>query len=113
MNRIAGDMSPTNTLSATSSKKFTVTVRVEPDGTPMRLEGRVAWAMKQLVDAGKSGCTPVTHPGPRWADYVYKAKKLGFVIETKHEPHGGPFAGHHGRYVLHSEVSILPEEQAA
>jgi hypothetical protein len=28
-------------------------------------------------------------------------------IETIHEPHAGPFAGNHARYVLRSEVEIV------
>lgn len=93
--------------------KYSILVRVEPDGSPMRLEGRVAWVMDRLVKAGNGGCTPITHPGPRWADYVFKLKKLGFVIETIHEGHGGPFAGHHARYVLHGDVTILEEPRIA
>ncbi|RVD31439.1 hypothetical protein [Mesorhizobium sp. M4B.F.Ca.ET.017.02.2.1] len=93
--------------------KYTILVKVEPDGATMRLDGRVAWAIKKLIDAGKGGCTPITHPGPRWSDYVHKARALGFVIETIHESHGGHFAGHHGRYVLHTEVSILEDMAVA
>ncbi|WP_245316325.1 winged helix domain-containing protein [Mesorhizobium wenxiniae] len=92
--------------------KYSLLVKVEPDGQPMRLEGRVAWAMKKLIDAGAGGCTPITHPGPRWSDYVFKARALGFVIETEHESHGGQFPGHHGKYILHSEVSVLEEVSA-
>ncbi|RWI94684.1 MAG: hypothetical protein E5X33_28525 [Mesorhizobium sp.] len=94
-------------------KKFSLLVKVEPDGQTMRLDGRVAWAMKQLVDAGKGGCTPFTHPGPRWSDYVFKARALGFVIETVHEAHAGQFPGHHARYVLHTDVTILEDMAVA
>ncbi|RWG23329.1 MAG: hypothetical protein EOQ55_00810 [Mesorhizobium sp.] len=113
MNRIPDATSRVNSQSQTPPNKFSITVRIEPDGTPTRLEGRVGWALQQLVDAGKGGCTPVTHPGPRWSDYVFKARALGFVIETVHESHGGQFPGHHARYVLHSDVSIVSEETAA
>lgn len=94
-------------------KKFSLLVKIEPDGQTMRVDGRVAWAMKQLIDAGQRGCTPITHPGPRWSDYVFKARALGFVIETVHENHGGQFPGHHAKYVLHSKVSILVDVAAA
>ncbi|TIW62992.1 MAG: hypothetical protein E5V48_02725 [Mesorhizobium sp.] len=94
-------------------KKFTLLVKIEPDGQTMRLDGRVAWAMKQLIDAGNRGCTPITHPGPRWSDYVFKARALGFVIETEHESHGGQFPGHHARYRLHTKVSVLEDMAAA
>jgi hypothetical protein len=71
------------------------------------LRGREAWALDQLVSAGNGGCTPITHPGPRWSDYVFKLKKRGLQIETRHEGHGGAFSGHHGRYVLRSPVRII------
>ncbi|MCF6118519.1 hypothetical protein L2449_16705 [Mesorhizobium muleiense] len=94
-------------------RKFTLLVKIEPDGQTMRLDGRVAWAMKQLIDAGPRGCTPITHPGPRWSDYVFKARALGFGIETVHEGHGGQFPGHHARYILHSKLTILEDMAVA
>ncbi|CAN7600512.1 hypothetical protein LJR234_004647 [Mesorhizobium amorphae] len=109
MDDIAGDPPCVNSQSKTANRKFAITVMVEPDGSPMRLEGRVAWAMRQLVKAGQQGCTPITHPGPRWSDYTHKLRKLGFVIETEYEAHGGPFAGAHGIYRLHSPVVILED----
>lgn len=68
--------------------------------------GRAAWAILSLLRAGSAGCTPIDRPAPRWSDYVFKAKKLGFNIHTIHEGHGGTFAGHHGRYVLLDRVSV-------
>lgn len=109
MHSITGEASRVNPQSAAKSGKYTVLVKVMPDGVPMRLEGRVAWAMRQLVKAGQTGCTPITHPGPRWSDYTHKLRKLGFVIETEYESHGGPFAGAHGIYRLHSPVVILED----
>ncbi|RWE29794.1 hypothetical protein [Mesorhizobium sp.] len=113
MEAIAGVNPRAKSIPTTANKKFTITVKVEPDGQTMQLDGRVAWAMKQLVNAGKDGCTPITHPGPRWSDYTFKIRKLGFVVETVHEAHGGQFPGHHARYILHTDVSILPEGLAA
>ncbi len=83
--------------------------RVEPDGRETTITGRDAWALKQLVHAGKTGCTPITQPAPRWSAYIYNLRKLGFNIETIHEPHGGPFSGTHARYVLRSEVKNLAQ----
>jgi hypothetical protein len=37
---------------------------------------------------------------------VFKARALGFNIETIHEGHEGSFAGHHARYVLHDQVTV-------
>jgi hypothetical protein len=71
------------------------------------LRGREAWALDQLIIAGDGGCTPITHPGPRWSDYVFKLRKRGLSIETIDEKHGGPFSGLHARYVLHSPVSVI------
>jgi hypothetical protein len=69
--------------------------------------GRDAWALLELHCVGDAGCTPLTHPGPRWSGYVYKLRKRGLRIETITESHGGLFAGHHARYVLRSKVRIL------
>lgn len=91
------------------SDKLRLIAKIEPDGGVHEVIGRDAWALRNLMDAGKSGCTPIDHPGPRWSHYVFKLRGMGFVIETVHEDHGGPFAGTHARYVLHSQVTILRE----
>jgi hypothetical protein len=66
-----------------------------------------------LAERGERGVTPLEWIGPRWSDYVFKAKKLGFDIETVHEGHTGPFAGRHARYVLRSPVQILSVVRAS
>ncbi|ODT70928.1 MAG: hypothetical protein ABS75_10955 [Pelagibacterium sp. SCN 63-23] len=83
---------------------FTVT---GPTGTTATIivKGRDRWALESLIRAGTKGCTPIDHPGPRWSAYVFELRKLGVVIETLHEKHGGPFKGNHARYVLRSTVS--------
>lgn len=94
--------------SKTISKKF----RVLPDGVPFTLKGREAWALSNLIKAGKRGCTPIDHPGPRWSAYVHALRtERGLIIETEHEPHGGPFPGSHARYRLVSEVEALRETE--
>lgn len=70
------------------------------------LSGRLAWTIFQLVRASQRGCTPVTQPAPRWSDYVFQLRNLGFDIETISEKHSGEFAGTHGRYVLRDKVLI-------
>jgi len=90
-------------------KKLTITARILPDGKPMTVIGRDAWALRNLINAGAAGCTPIDHPGPRWSHYVFKLRGFGFLIETVNENHGGPFAGTHARYVLRSKVEILRE----
>lgn len=75
---------------------------------PIVLTGRNARALLQLVEAGSGGCTPITHPGPRWSAYVHRLRHdFGLTIETKHEAHTGPFPGNHARYVLRSVVEVL------
>jgi winged helix domain-containing protein len=82
-------------------------------GGEQTARGRDAWALSELIKAGPKGCTPITHPGPRWSAYVHKWRKRGLTIETIHETHGGPFSGHHARYVLRSPVEVLEVRDAA
>lgn len=74
--------------------------------------GRLAWALSALLVAGERGCTPITTPGPRWSDYVFKLRRDGLEIETITEPHGGPYPGHHARYVLRTPLRIVVREAA-
>jgi hypothetical protein len=89
------------------SDRLTLSFTMEPSGTVFTVFGRDAWALSQLLDAGKRGCTPIDNPAPRWSGYVHNLRKLGLDIETIHEPHGGPFSGTHARYVLRSHVTVL------
>jgi len=93
-----------------SKNAFTVTVRIEPDGRQMTVKGRDGWALRELIKAGQRGCTPITHPGPRWSAYVFKLRAMGFVVETINEAHDGPFSGNHARYLLHTECTLLDDE---
>jgi hypothetical protein len=76
-------------------------------GPVLTVCGRDAWALLELKSANDNGCTSIDHPGPRWSGYVHKLRKVGIVIETIREMHGGPFAGQHARYVLRSLITIL------
>ncbi|GGE41414.1 winged helix domain-containing protein [Actibacterium pelagium] len=69
--------------------------------------GRQRWALECLLRAGKKGCSPIDHPGPRWSGYVFDLRELGVQIETITEAHDGPFAGTHARYVLRSQVQLV------
>lgn len=73
----------------------------------LELAGREEWALSQLIAAGDHGCTPITTPGPRWSDYVFKLRRRGIDVETVTEPHGGPYAGTHARYRLRSRIERL------
>lgn len=87
--------------------KVGLTVRLIADGACITALGRVAWALKQLITAEETGCTPGSHPGPRWSHYVHVLRKAGLSIETVPERHGGQFPGVHARYVLRSPVEVL------
>lgn len=85
---------------------FRATVHRDDTEFTATCHGRVGWAILSLIRAGRRGCTPIDRPAPRWSDYVFKARALGFNIETIHEGHDGSFAGHHARYVLHDQVTV-------
>ena len=92
-----------------SSVKLQFAATVYRDGIEpftVTVGGRVAWAILSLIRADKRGCTPMDRPQPRWSDAIFKAKKLGFNIETIYERHGGSFSGNHGRYRLHDRVTV-------
>lgn len=72
----------------------------------LALVGREAWALLELVEAGAKGCTPLHNPAPRWSDYVFRLRGHRIEVQTVHEDHGGPFAGHHARYVLRTPVTL-------
>lgn len=85
-------------------KKSKFTVLNEHISRTLELEGRVAWALNALREAGERGVKPLEHPAPRWSAYVATLRALGIEIDTVREKHGGDFPGHHGRYVLRSKV---------
>ncbi len=74
----------------------------------IKVSGRDAWALQQLLKAGEAGVTPLDCPGPRWSGYIHKLRhKYRLNIETVHENHGGAFAGNHARYVLRSRITVI------
>lgn len=89
-----------------------LTLQIGDDGPVVTVKGRVAWATAQLIAAGETGCTPISHPAPRWSDAIFKMRKVGLAVETVTESHGGPYAGHHGRYILRSSVVVIAREAA-
>ena len=89
---------------------------IDADGQrrTFELQGRNAWALYELIGAGENGCTPVTHPAPRWSAYVFNLRhEYGLPIETIHEAHKGKFPGIHARYVLRQPVAIISEQRGA
>lgn len=91
----------------------TLSVIAIESSTPRSLtfRGRDAWALSELLASGERGCTPIDHPGPRWSGYVHKLRRAGLAIETVVEPHSGPFAGRHARYVLRTRLEIVKTGQ--
>tara|TARA_R110000787_G_scaffold21236_5_gene62938 strand:+ start:1349 stop:1648 length:300 start_codon:yes stop_codon:yes gene_type:complete len=79
---------------------LTVAVPAETGEMQLSFCGRDAWALRELIKAGPNGCTPIDNPAPRWSGYVHNLRRSGVQIDTVHEKHGGPFPGHHARYVL-------------
>lgn len=70
----------------------------------IKLKGRNRWALERLIYAGKTGCTPIHNPAPRWAAYVFNLRRAGVQIETLREQHSGDFSGNYARYILRSVV---------
>jgi hypothetical protein len=89
-----------------------MSITVLTGGDCLSFDGRNAWALRELINAGVRGCTPIDNPAPRWSAYVFNLRRAGLAIETVHERHGGVFAGTHARYVLRSLVSLIDEEAA-
>ena len=76
-------------------------------GEMLRLKGREAWTLAQLIGAGKTGVIPLDRPAPRWSAYVHTLRKRGLEIDTVDEPHAGPYSGTHGRYFLRTSLEVL------
>ncbi|WP_107675409.1 hypothetical protein [Agrobacterium sp. LAD9] len=96
------------------TKRIITTARILPDGQPFNVVGRFGWMLKALVEAGERGVTPIDHPAPRHSAYVHRLRKdYGLLIETIDEKHGGPYPGSHARYVIRTEVEIIPAEASA
>lgn len=114
MNDIAGHLAQAKSNQVPPPKKSTVTVRIEPDGRIVKLDGRAGWLMRVLVNAGKRGVTTIDLPaGVRVSHAVYLLRRAGFIISSPRESHGGPFAGTHSRYTLQTEVTIVDDMAAA
>jgi len=94
-------------MSAANSNNAVIEMTVRLDGRELVLHGREAFALNALIERGEAGVTALEWVGYRWSGYVFKLRNKGFVIETVHETHGGPFAGRHARYVLHSPVEVV------
>ncbi|WP_407166591.1 hypothetical protein [Bradyrhizobium sp. ORS 111] len=88
-----------------------LTIR-KPSGVQQTFNGREAWALRQLVNAGAHGLTTLEHPAPRWSHYIYKLRRAGLSISTDYEGHKGEFPGTHGRYRLETPLEVVSAEAA-
>ncbi len=69
--------------------------------------------MRELVNSGTRGVTPIEVPGPLWSAYVFKLRRMGLDFETVHEGRSGTFPGRHARYVLHGAVYLIEADQTS
>jgi hypothetical protein len=74
------------------------------------LNGRAAWMLDALINAGMIGLTTIDNPAPRISHYIFLLRRNHFVIESQPENHGGAFAGHHARYILKSPVTVIERQ---
>lgn len=84
---------------------YTIHSGHEPPRTVVATGKRLNMILSELITAGNNGITSITYPGVRVADSIFKARGLGFTIDTQYEAHSGPFSGRHARYRLVGRVS--------
>ena len=77
------------------------------DDRELILKGRSAWTLSKLKEAGQRGITVLDNPAPALACYIHKLRLQGIEISTEMERHGGEFAGHHARYRLQTELTMV------
>jgi hypothetical protein len=88
-------------------------VRIGGAGVIKTFEGRFAWTLLSLIEAGERGITTLKNPAPRLSHYIFVLRREGVAIETVKEYHGGPYRGCHGRYVLRCTVQVLERRDAS
>lgn len=91
---------------------ISLTIRIGDDGPLVKVRGRDAWALAELLKAGATVLTAVERPAPRWSHYIFNNRRAGINIETVHEGHAGPYSGTHARYILRTPVEIIAQEVA-
>jgi hypothetical protein len=82
----------------------------KPNGICQTSNGREAWTLRQLVNAGARGFTISDHPAPRWSHYIYKLRRSGLEITTNYEGHKGEFPGTHRRYRLETPLEVVSKK---
>jgi hypothetical protein len=94
------------------SNIISMMVRLGDDGPLVKVKGRDALALAELMKAGPDGLTTPERPAPRWSHYIFKCRRAGIDIETVYEGHAGPNSGNHARYFLGSPVEVIERETA-
>lgn len=63
------------------------------------------WALESPIATGSKGCTPLLNPAPCLSACIHKRRKAPMAIATITENDGGPFGGHHARYMMTCNVA--------
>jgi hypothetical protein len=63
--------------------------------------------LDEMYKAGPEGITTIQFPGVRVSAGILHLRRAGIDVQTIYEPHGGEFAGRHGRFVLRSRVEPI------
>lgn len=87
------------------TRTYTIHSGHEPPRTVVATGKRLNMILTELIAARDAGITSITYPGVRVADSIFKARGLGFTIDTQYEAHSGPFSGRHARYRLVGRVA--------
>lgn len=75
----------------------------------VEVEGRIAWAISVLHEAGSRGVSRLEHASTSLPCYVYKLRhKYGLAIHKVMEEHDGKYAGTHARYFLETPLTVTP-----
>lgn len=91
------------------SPALTFSATIYRDGEPRTatINGRPAWLLLRLMQAGGRGVTTLDLiAARRVSHYLFMLRKSGINVETTREQHGGAFAGNHGRFRLMDRVSV-------
>jgi hypothetical protein len=78
--------------------------------TPIKVPKRAAFLLDELYKAGAHGLTTIQFPGVRVSAGILHLRRAGVDVQTIYEPHGGEFAGRHGRFVLRSRVEPIADD---
>ena len=101
------------TVDGEFTQPYVVSLKFKNETETERMYGRKGWALRLLYDAGEKGVSPTDFPAPRWSSYVFDLRQMGLDIETVRQPQWGSYSSTLTRYVLRSDVVVLPIIPAA